>query len=579
MRAALSLIVLATACGPGSKDGECSANMLAGDLVITEVFADAAGVAGGTGADEGKEWIEIYNASDRPLTLKGMTIVHSRPDGSKQSEHLMDDVTVAPGQFFTMGNSTQDLLPAYIDYGYSGDLGDLFNSDGGKVALKCTEREIDSATYDGVKTGHSRELTASQPPDYTLNDDLANWCEGKDTQFEDGNFGTPGQDNDCTPVVIGQCTDGSTMRDTVGPGAGDLVITEVMPNPTVASATNGEWFEARVMRDVDLNGVGLDRAGDTAKPNLIESAACVRVTAGSTVVFAKTADSLLNGGLPTAMIGGTFKFAMIAGTVAAPGDIQILSGTTIVDAISWTRSATGKALQLDPDVIDPTSNDNPSNFCDATTAYNTPTPPDPPDLGTPGTENTQCALQPPAGMCIDGATIRPIVKPAAGALVITEFMPNPDGDDPVQEWFEIINASGTAFDLNDLGLDREGDTVATNVIRSPDCKSVAPGAFALFARSTDPAQNDMLPAVDATFSFSLITGTATTPGNIQILDDTTVIDKVTWTTSGADVSRQLDPDQTTQTGNDVEANFCPGTTAYGATTNKGTPKAANVQCP
>src|SRR5262245_24829870 len=165
------------ACGPDSNDGPCKDQLVVGDLVITEVFADYAAPNGGTGTDDGKEWFEVYNNSDRPLSLKGLTIVHSRPDDSKPSSHVMSDVTIAPGQFFTLGNSTSDLVPAYVDYGYSADLGDLYNADGGKLTLKCGNTEIDSAIYDSVKSGHSRELSNLVPPDYMRNDDAANWCE------------------------------------------------------------------------------------------------------------------------------------------------------------------------------------------------------------------------------------------------------------------------------------------------------------------------------------------------------------------------------------------------------------------
>src|SRR5262249_60031925 len=118
------------------------------------------------------------NNTERPVSMKGLTIVHSRPDGTKAQSHTMTDVTLAPGQYFTLGNATQDLVPAYVDYGYSADLGDFYNTDGGKLALKCTDTEIDSAVYDGVKAGHSRELTDAPPPDYTPHDAPTSWRQG-----------------------------------------------------------------------------------------------------------------------------------------------------------------------------------------------------------------------------------------------------------------------------------------------------------------------------------------------------------------------------------------------------------------
>ncbi len=568
-----AVIVLAVggiaACGPADNEGACKDPLIAGDLVITEVFADYKAVGGGTGADEGKEWIEIYNAAARPLELRGLTVVHGRPGGD-QKRHVVDDVTIAPGQFFTMGNAAQDLLPPYIDYGYSDELGDLFNTDGGRVELRCGDAQIDAADYVEVKSGHSRQLTAAQPPDYTLNDTRESWCEAASTEFEPENYGTPGQDNDCIPAVIGQCHDGVAMRDTVAPGPGDLVITEVMPSPSAVSDTVGEWFEARVVKDLDLNGVGLDRAGDTtANPELIEASECLRVTAGTHVVFARSGDPLANGGLNAA---GTFRFSLVTGTAMVPGDVRIMNGTTIVDAVTWTSSRTARSLSLDPDLTNDTANDEAANFCDGATVYNSSG--TGMDLGTPGAANAQCPLLPGPGECLDNGTPRAIVKPAAGQLVITEFLANPagTGSDATQEWFEIANTGAGAFDLNGLVL--KGNT-SMNVITSADCKSVLPGGFALFAHGTDPATNGGLPAVDATFSFAL----AQSNGSLSVLDGTTVVDAITWTTGIQDgASKQLQPAMTTSTANDTPENFCNAlpTQTYGSAGNLGTPKAVNA---
>jgi hypothetical protein len=580
MRIACLAAVVLAACGPDDSSGPCKDNLLAGDLVITEVFADYAAPTGGTGTDDGKEWFEIFNNADNPISLKGLTIVHSRPDGSKAQSHTMTDVTLAPGQYFTLGNSTSDLVPPYVDYGYSADLGDFFNTDGGKLALKCGDKEIDSAQYELVKSGHSRQLSNLGPPDYTANDDLANWCEAHDTEFEPNNFGTPGQDNDCAPVVMGACVDGATMRAVVSPNVGELVITEVMPSPSKVSDTAGEWFEAKALAPFDLNGLGLDRAGDTSNPTTIASPTCIHVDTGDYVLFAKSLDSSMNGGVDGAV--ATFGFSMVAGSASSPGDVQILAGATVIDAISWTKSTTGKALGLDPDLTDATSNDNSSNFCDATATYGLG------DFGTPGLVNGQCTMLPPPGMCDDGGTLRPIVKPAADALVITEIMPNPKAE-PGEEWFEITNAGSAAFDLNGLGVRRIAGTTMTTV-NPAACKSVAPGAFALFAHFADPTMNGGLPAVDATISIGLVNGN----GDIQVVDAatcsgspvvcTTTYDTVAYTTAAgwpstatADgVSAQLKPDMYTTTANDSFANFCPALATYGTTMNKGTPKAANA---
>ena len=561
------------ACGPSEPSATgCQVALAPGDLVITEVFADAKAPAGGTGTDTGKEWFEIYNARGRAIDLEGLTITHSRPDGSASNTHTVRRGTVGAGQFFTLGNAAPDLVPPYVDYGYGTDLGDLFNADGGTLTLACGDREIDRASYRDVKEGHSRELTGAQPPDYTLNDDPASWCQANDTEFEAGNFGTPGSDNDCRPIVAGQCNDGGTMRDAVAPGPGALVITEVMPSPAKAADATGEWFEAKVMADVDLNGVGLDRIGDNhIKPDVITSPDCLRVRAGSYVVFAKSADPAVNGKIAASSIFGTFKFAMIAGAPGTPGDVAIVAGTTVVDAVTWTRSTTGKSLQLDPDLIDPSANDTESNFCDATQLYGAG------DLGTPGADNQQCTALPPPGMCDGGGAVRSIVKPRPGQLVISEILANPanvaGATDAQREWFEIANTGQAAFDVNELGVGRIGG--AATPVQSARCITVPPGGFAVFARSADPAVNGMLPQVQATFSFGLVD----TSGDIQISDGATVLDTVRWTSVTSGITRQLDPAHLTTTDNDVAANFCAGTTPYGDQTNQGTPGAPNRPCP
>ena len=573
----LALAALA-ACGPDSSSGGCKDKMIAGDLVITEVFPDFAAPSGGTGTDTGKEWFEIYNASDRPLDLKGLTVTHSRPDGSMAKMHKMTDVTIAPGQYFTLGNATPDLVPPYVDYGYSADLGDFYNTDGGKLALSCGSSEIDSAVYDGVKSGHSRELTDAQPPDYTLNDDQVNWCQGDATEFEAGNFGTPGSESDCTPIVMGQCSDAGTMRDVVAPGAGDLVITEVMPSPAKVSDTVGEWFEVKAMKDVDLNGIGLDRAGDSSNANVVTDPSCLHLGAGSYAVFAKSTDMTMNGGLPAGSVLGTFTFSMVAGSPTAPGDVQVVSQGNIVDAVTWTSSRSGKALQVDPDFQDAVSNDMETNWCDAQQAYGSG------DLGTPAADNDQCTMLPPAGMCDDNGTLRAIVPPAMGSLVITEVMPHPllNNSGPA-EWFEITNTGAAAFDLNGLGLDRAGDTRKPDVISGSKCISLAPMGFALFARGSDPTTNGGLPAVDATFGLSMVDS----GGNVQVVDPTscaaaspydctTIFDNVAWASSTSGVSKQLTPGMYTTTANDTATNFCPGVATYGSDGNKGTPKADNA---
>lgn len=569
----LAALAPLAACGPDTPTSACKDSFVAGDLVITEVMADFAAPDGGTGTDDGKEWFEIYNNADRPVSLQGVTVLHSRPDGSRSATHSIDDITIAPGQFFTLGNATSDLVPAYVDYGFGADLGDFFNTGGGKLALRCGDSVIDEAIYDAVKSGHTRQLSNAGPPDYTANDDQVNWCEATDAEFETNNFGTPGQENDCSPVIEGACSDESGMRAVVAPASGDLVITELMPNPAAVSDTVGEWFEVRANSDVDLNGVTLDRAGDSSAPNTVSSTTCVRLAAGSYGIFVKSTDMAANGGLPAASILGTFTFALTASS--APGDIQISYGGSLLDGVTFTEEPSGIARQLDPDATDPIGNDAESNFCDATATYGAG------DRGTPGAANGQCPTVAPPGMCNDGGTLRAINKPAAGKLVITEVMINPETEAITgeQEWFEIKNVGTTEFDVNGLGIDQVAGTRPPDVITVSDCISVPAGGYAVFAHT----KNTTLSGVDATYGFGLSNGGS----DLQVLDGSTVLDAVMWgsvsATSFNAKSLQLDPDSFDPATNDMMTGagtpWCVGTASYGVGANLGTPGADNAQCP
>ncbi len=561
------------ACGDdGGTSGSCDDQLVAGDLVITEVFADFAAAPGGSGVDEGNEWFEIHNTSSRPLDLTGLTLEHSRGDNTMANDTTLAPITIAPGDYLVIGNVLPDLTPEWVDTGYADRLGDLYNTGTGRIALRCGSTQIDEAFYAEVTPGESRQLDGGESPEYTVNDDLINWCEASHSpanEFAPANFGTPGRANDdCEIIVPGMCDDGTSLRPVVSPAPGDLVITEIMPSPAAVDDALGEWFEVKVARDVDLNGLGIDRMGDTANASIVQSEDCLRVTAGSLIVFARSIDGGINGGLPD--VAGTFTHTMIAGSTTTAGDLAISIGTTIIDTFSWTASRSGKSLQVDPDFANVTENDDQTRWCDGTQTYGEG------DFGTPGAPNAQCAAVAPPGTCLDGTTSRPVVYPDVGDLVITEVMPSPSAvSDTTGEWIEVL--ATTDVDLNGLGLDRASDMSNPNVISSATCLRLANGQRAVFARSTITEVNGGLPAVTGAFTFSLITGSATTPGDVQLVLGTEILDIVTWTHSTGGASLSLDPDFETVLDNDLEASWCDGVAMYGAG-DRGTPGMVNADC-
>src|SRR5262245_17962658 len=137
------MALAASGCGPGDDSGDSCSGLLAGDLVITEVLADYDAPAGASGSDEGHEWFEIYNASAGPIELAGLTLEHGRPTDVDPKRHVMRAITIPANGYMVLGNVLDDLKPDHVDYGYANDLGDLFNTDGGRLALRCGTTIVD----------------------------------------------------------------------------------------------------------------------------------------------------------------------------------------------------------------------------------------------------------------------------------------------------------------------------------------------------------------------------------------------------------------------------------------------------
>ncbi len=112
----------------GSSSGDC--DFLAGDLVITEVMANPAG------QDTGLEYFEVYNASSETIEAGGLTLVYSLADGEDEKTHEVEELSIEPGDYVTLGTADPEALPDFIGYGFANDLGALRNG-GAVLALRC----------------------------------------------------------------------------------------------------------------------------------------------------------------------------------------------------------------------------------------------------------------------------------------------------------------------------------------------------------------------------------------------------------------------------------------------------------
>jgi hypothetical protein len=532
--------------GCASKDSAPTCTFMPGDLVITEIMANP------SGSDTGKEWFEIYNNTRTAADLTGLTLVHSKSDGTGVKTHVMTQTMLGPGGFLALGGVAQNLKPGYIGYGFGSDLGALRN-DNGLVAVKCGTTIVDQVTYLTTADGASWELDGATVPDAHANDDSTLWCAAKPL-YDGVNAGTPGAANEvCGGSSATSCLDGGATRALAPPGPGDLVIDEIMADPNAVGDDAGEWFEVAVLADVDLNGLQLGKM-DGAYTDTVSAPDCLHYPAGSFAVFAHTDTD--NGGLPT--LAGTFGFTL----ANSGGTVAIGYGGTLLDQASYAAASAGVAWQLDPTTIDPAANDAATSFCKATASYGLG------DKGTPGMANTTCGSTTMNDMCLDGSVMRAIRKPAPGDLVITEVMANPASTEPSGEWFEIL--ANATFDLNGLQLGTDGSSVKQTVTAT-DCIPATPGAYLVFGHTSN---NGGLAKVDATLTMGLTNSAS----GIAISSAGTLLDAVTWSTTTNGVSRSLSPAKLNRTDNDVDANWCAGTGMYGAG-GMGTPGKANPACP
>ena len=536
---AIALTGLLTGCPPEMQTDACKGRMM-GDLVITEVMIDP------EGTDTGGEWIELFNTLGTDLDLKGLTLYVRDVDGSGSKTHGIRAGVIPARSYFVVGDIRSGPNPSWVNYAYADALGSMGNARG-VVGVRCGMTTLAEFTYNSAaRPQRSRMLNGDNEPSGQIAAVEANYCDTPPgNQYFGNNAGTPGSANPVcmAEATTGTCVENGVVRAMTAPQPGDLVITEVMASPMSTGDTTGEWLEILSRATVDLNDVTITT---TTSSERIENQACLRVQPGQYVLLARSADSFVNGDLPTPFhVYGSISFADTTNQ-----RIGLARGDAGIDEIALTPSASGKAWQLDPLKLDPASNDDPANFCRAPFKWN---PDGGGDYGSPGVPNPDCPIDaglPDPNVCFDSTlgADRPIRRPADGELVITEWMSDPASvSDPNGEFIEVLAKND--FDLN--GLTLQIGTGRTP-ISSRNCLAVTTNTFLVFGKNGDPAQNGLLPPLAASFTEAFTpTKTITLFGADGGIYDALTPD---GETSGA--SAQVAPGFETPADNDVTANRC-----------------------
>lgn len=163
---------------------------------------------------------------------------------------------------------------------------------------------------------------------------------------------------------------------------GEIIITELMKNPSAVDDGVGEWFELYNDSEFVLSLEGAVISDDGTDTHTITGE--LLMDPGTYLVLGNNSDSATNGGVTVDYVyGGDI-------TMGNGSDEVVLTiGGEEIDRVNYTDADfpdnAGVAMQLSGTRIDATLNDDGANWCDATAEIVTDG-----DLGTPGEDNGIC---------------------------------------------------------------------------------------------------------------------------------------------------------------------------------------------
>jgi hypothetical protein len=175
---------------------------------------------------------------------------------------------------------------------------------------------------------------------------------------------------------------------------GDVVVNEILQNPSAVSDSNGEWFELTntTSNPIDINGwTASDNDSDAFE---IDNGGPLIIPANGYLVLGNNPDAGTNGGV--AVDYGFSGMALANGA----DELVITDGFGVeIDRVEWDGGPAfpdpnGASMSLN----DPANDNNVgSNWCTASTAFGDG------DFGTPGAAN-DCTVTPPPPPACDTAT-------------------------------------------------------------------------------------------------------------------------------------------------------------------------------
>ena len=249
---------------------------------------------------------------------------------------------------------------------------------------------------------------------------------------------------------------------------GQIVITEIMYDPSAVNDSVGEWFEIYNTTNaaVDINGWTIEEA-DGSPSHTINNGGPLNVPANSYVVLARNDDASVNGGVTAVYEYGSWALSNSADSIV------LKNGGTVVDTVEYDETpfpiAVGASIALagaeeDLDTVD---NNVAANWCLSTTEFGAG------DRGTPGAANDCPAPEPPP-------------PPFTGEIFAIQ---GPDRDSP------HVNAMATTNDNIVTAVGADGFFMQTPTARSDNDVNTSDGIFVVHSGAPTVSVGDQVDVV------------------------------------------------------------------------------------
>lgn len=192
-------------------------------------------------------------------------------------------------------------------------------------------------------------------------------------------------DTEWDQTCVDEAVDFCSAPCTVAVMPGDLVITEIMNNPSVAD-TAGEWFELHNVSQSPIDLQGMSILHQANMPSAVETITqSVVVQPGGFVVLGVNGDTTVNGNVNLDYV--------YTGSVSLNNTTDYLAiqdaTAVIIDELTYSETSgldpSGKSRNLDPAFMTALDNDSDMHFCEATSTIVGGM-----DQGTPGAPNDIC---------------------------------------------------------------------------------------------------------------------------------------------------------------------------------------------